>query len=219
MASEETASKSGSTVMLVDQDAMFRHGIRAILEEAGLRIVAEAGTVDEAVAASVERAPDVVLVAECVGVLPGRETTRRIHAVRADARVIILASAADSDEAYGSIRDGACGCLLKDDSAGEIVTAVRWAAEGESPLSPRVATAIFGRLREQRPPDGPAPELTGRERHVLELIAAGRRNTEIAEQLSISVYTVKRHVSHLLEKLGVENRTQAAVEAMRRQLV
>jgi DNA-binding NarL/FixJ family response regulator len=213
------ASNSRSTVLLVDEDAMFRHGIRDILEEAGMRIVAEAGTVDEAVAASVERSPDVVLVAECVGILPGRETTRRIHEVRADARVVILAEAAESDEAYGAIRDGACGCLLKDDSADEIVTAVRWAADGESPLSPRVATALFEHLREQRAPDGPAPELTARELHVLELLAAGRRNSEIAEQLSISVYTVKRHVSHLFEKLGVENRTQAAVEAIRQRLL
>ena len=93
---------------------------------------------------------------------------------------------------------------------------VRWAAEGESPISPRVATALFGRLRGQTPSRGPMPELTGREQHVLELLASGRRNSEIAAELSISVHTVRRHVSHLLEKFGVENRTQAAVEAIRR---
>jgi len=219
MAGVEPDPTSGGTVLLVDEDAMFRHGIRAVLEEAGMRVIGEAGTVDQGVSASVEHAPDVVLVAECVGILPGRETTRRIHAVSADARVVILAVTADSDEAYGAIRDGACGCLLRDDSPEEIVTAVRWAAEGESPISPRVATALFGRLRGEMAPRGPTPKLTGRERHVLELLASGRRNSEIAEELSISVHTARRHVSHLLEKLRVENRTQAAVEGIRRGLL
>jgi len=130
----------------------------------------------------------------------------------------MLASSLDAGEVERAIQAGACGYLLKDDSAAEIVAAVRTAAAGGSPLSPPVAAALVTQLRGPLQDNG-APELTTRELHVLQLLGAGRRNVEIAEDLAISVYTVKRHVSHLLRKLGAANRTQAAVEATRRGLL
>jgi DNA-binding NarL/FixJ family response regulator len=207
------------TVLLVDGDAMFRHGIRGLLEEVGIRIAGEAHSAEEAVAQAVELAPDVVLMAVRLRGASGIEATRRIRAAVAEARVLILTNSIDSAHSDGAIRAGACGYVLKDDSPDEIVAAIRAAAAGESPLSPRVATGLLGRLRTEPENGGAKPELTARERTVLELLAAGRRNTQIAEDLAISIHTVKRHVSHLFEKLEVENRTQAAAEAMRRGLL
>jgi DNA-binding NarL/FixJ family response regulator len=212
-------AESPITVLLVDEDAMFRHGIRELLEGAGFRIAGEARSAEEAVAQTVELAPDVVLMAVRMRGTSGIEATRRIREAVPEARVLILTNSFDSADSDGAIRAGARGYVLKDDSLEEIVAAIRAAAAGESPLSPRVATGLLGHLRAEPENNGAKPKLTPRERNVLELLAAGRRNTQIAEDLSISVHTVKRHVSHLFEKLEVENRTQAAAEATRRGLL
>lgn len=198
---------------------MFRHGIRDLLEEVGIRIAGEARNAEEAVAQAVELTPDAIVMAVKLRGTSGVEATRRIREAVPGARVLMLANSFDSADIDGAIRAGAQGYVLKDDSPQGIVAAIRAAAAGESPLSPRIATGLLGHLRAEPANDGAKPELTARERNVLELLAAGRRNTEIAEDLSISVYTVKRHVSHLFAKLEVGNRTQAAVEATRRGLL
>lgn len=198
---------------------MFRHGIGKLLEEAGFRVAGEAHSAEQAVARAVELTPDVVVMAVRLRGASGIEATRRIREAVAETRVLMLTNSIDSADTDGAIRAGACGYVLKDDSSEEIVAAVRAAAAGESPLSPRIAWSLLGHLRAEPANNGARPKLTARERHVLELLAAGRRNTQIAEDLSISVHTVKRHVSHLFAKLEVENRTQAAVEATRRGLL
>src|SRR6266516_3508759 len=219
MARARRRSESPITVLLVDEDAMFRHGIRDLLKEVGIRIAGEARSAEEAVAQAVELAPDVVVMAVRMRGFSGIEATRRIREAAPEARVLMLTNSIDSADTDGAIRAGASGYVLKDDSPQEIVAAIRAAAAGESPLSPRIATGLLGHLRAEPANNGVEPELTGRERKVIELLAAGRRNTQIAADLSISVYTVKRHVSHLFEKLEVENRTQAAAEAARRGLL
>jgi DNA-binding NarL/FixJ family response regulator len=207
------------TTLLVDEDAMFRHGIRELLEESGIRIAGEAGGGEQGVAQAVDLSPDVVVTAVRMRGVSGVEATRRIREVAADARVLMLSSSRDSADTKGAMQAGACGYVLKDDSPEEIVAAIRAAAAGGSPLSPRVAADLLEHLRAGPASDGATPELTARERSVLELLATGRYNTQIAGELSISVHTVKRHVSNLLAKLEVENRTQAAVEATRRGLL
>jgi DNA-binding NarL/FixJ family response regulator len=212
-------SESPIAVLLVDEDAMFRHAIRDLLEEVGLRIAGEARSAGEAVAKAVELAPDVVLMAVRMRGSSGIEATKQIREAVPEARVLMLTNSFDSADTDGAIRAGAQGYVLKDDPPQEIVAAIRAAAAGESPLSPRIATNLLGHLRAEPTDDGAKPELTAREREVLDLLAAGRRNTQIAEDLSISVHTVKRHVSRLFAKLEVENRTQAAAEATRRGLL
>jgi DNA-binding NarL/FixJ family response regulator len=206
-------------VLLVDEDAMTRRGVRDMLEDVGISIAGEAHTAEEAIAKSAELYPEVVLMAVEMKGASGIETTRRICEAAPERRVLMLSNWDGSADARGALRAGACGYLLKDDSPQEIVAAVRAAAAGGMPLSPRVAAGLLGHLR-----DGPAsgdalPRLTAREQSVLELLATGRRNSQIAEDLSISTSTVKRHVSHVFAKLGVENRTQAAVQATRRGLL
>lgn len=219
MGSARRRSEPPIAVLLVDEDAMFRHGIRELLEGVGFRIAGEACSAEEAVGQAVELAPDVVLMAVRLRGASGIEATRRIRESVAEARVLMLTNSIDLADTDGAIRAGACGYVLKDDSPQEIVAAIRAAAAGESPLSPRVATGLLRQLRAEPANDGDMPRLTARERGVLELLAAGRRNRQIAEDLSISVHTVKRHVSHLFAKLEVENRTQAAAEATRRGLL
>ncbi len=212
-------SESPIAVLLVDEDAMFLHGIRSLLEEEGFGIAGEARNAEEAIAQSVESAPDVVLMAVRMRGASGIEATRRICETVADVRVLMLTNSIDSADVESAIRAGACGYVLKEDSSEEIVAAIRAAAAGGSPLSPQIAGGLIGHLRADSGSDGTTIHLTARQRSVLELLVAGRQNAEIATDLSISVNTVKRHVSHLFAKLEVENRTQAAVEATRRGLL
>jgi NarL family two-component system response regulator LiaR len=197
---------------------MFRHGIRELLEESGIRIAGEAGGGEQGVARAVDLSPDVIVTAVRMRGVSGLEVTRRIREAAADARVLMLSSSRDPADTKGAMQAGACGYVLKDDTPEEIVAAIRAAASGGSPLSPRVAPDLLAHLRAPAS-DGAKPELTEREQGVLALLATGRHNTQIAGDLSISVHTVKRHVSNLLAKLEVENRTQAAVEATRRGLL
>lgn len=209
-------SKTQIRIVLVDEDAIFLRGLRNLLEGAGVLIAGNAQSPDQAVARAVELTPDLVLMA--VGIRAGIEATRRICEATAKARVLMLTNSGDPADFEGAIRAGACGYMLKDSPPEEIVAAVRSAADGESPISPRIATELLRRIRSE-PVCDDFPELTEREREILALLGAGRGNAQIAEDLSISIHTVKGHISHLFEKLEVDNRTQAAVEATRRGLL
>lgn len=206
------------TVLLVDDDAILRRAIRELLERDGLRVAGEASSPAEALALALELTPDVITMAVTMRGDSGIEGTRQIRKAVPGARVVILTNSGDATDAAGAIRAGAVGYLLKDDPPEEIATGIRVAAEGAAPLSPRVAADLLGMLRTALAA-ATAPDLTEREREVLELLAEGRSNAEIAAELSVSVATVKRHLSHLLVKLQASNRTQAAVEAVRRGLL
>jgi DNA-binding NarL/FixJ family response regulator len=204
-------------VLLVDEEAILRRAVRDLLEKDGLRIAGEASSVKEAVTLAVELAPDVITMAVMMRGDSGIEGTRQIREVLPKARVVILTRSGDAADAAAAISAGACGYLLKEDQPEEIVAGIRIAADGGSPLSPRIAADLLGKLRAELAPSA-EPELTTRERDVLGLLAEGHSNAEIAEMLSVSVPTVKRHLSHLLVKLRASNRTQAAVQAVRRGL-
>jgi NarL family two-component system response regulator LiaR len=214
----QRSPSNSPSVLLIDDDAMLRRAVRDLLESAGLQVVGEASSTEEGLKLAVELEPDVITMAILMRRSSGIDATRRILDAIPDARVVILTRSGEAGDAAAAIGAGACGYLLKDDPAEEIGAGLRAAAKGGSPISPRVAAGLIGVLRLELA-SWTGPELTVREREVLALLAEGRSNGEIATALSISIPTVKRHLSHLLVKLQASNRTQAAVEAVRRGLL
>jgi DNA-binding NarL/FixJ family response regulator len=217
------ARSAGIRVVIVDDLALFRRGLREQLEAAGIDVVGEAEDAAGAVALSAETDPDVALMDIWMPGGSGIEATKKLLAKDPGVRVLMLTVAVEDDVVAEAIMAGACGYLLKDTGGDEIVAAIFAAAAGESALSPRVASALFQLVRERKPSAaaaaGSGPALTRREREVLSLIVEGRENNEIAAALVISPETVKSHVSSILEKLEADNRVQAAVVAVRAGLV
>ena len=207
-------------ILLVDDHTLFRTGLRHMLEEHGFDVL-EARNGELAVQAAGKVVPDVVLMDLHMPVMSGVEATRRITEAKPSTRIVILTVSADQQDVLDAVLAGACGYLLKDAPVEEIVASVRAAASGASWVSPRVAGLLLERVREagDSAEGGPgAAELTEREREILRLVAEGKDNTQIAEQLFLSPKTVKNHVSSILVKLQMENRIQAAVYAVRRGL-
>lgn len=207
------------TAVLVDEDALFRRGLRDLLEASGVEVLGEAPDAEAAMPLAGASSPDVIVLDAGGRRAPTTGSVGRLYEAAPTAAVLVLAASLVPDAVVDAIRAGAAGYLLKEAGPEGIVTAVQDAAGGGSPLSPAVAALLLEQLRTAPRPDRNRPDLTARERHILARLAAGSRNSEIADELSISTHTVKRHVSHLLAKLGVENRTQAAVEATRRGLL
>ena len=205
------------TVLLVDDHALIREGVRTFLEtQPDINVVAEAESGMEAVRLAEEHAPDVALVDLMMPGMDGVEATRRLAAKSPRTSVIVLTSYHDDEHIFPAIRAGALSYLLKQVGRVELADAIRKAAAGEAVLHPRVAARV---LRELRGAGGEAPnvfrELSDRELEVLRLIADGLSNAEIARDLFVSEQTVKSHVSNILSKLHLADRTQAAVYAWR----
>jgi DNA-binding NarL/FixJ family response regulator len=208
-------------VLLVDDHTFFRAGLRNMLADEGFE-VAEAMSGAQALDIVVQRAPDVVLMDLHMPGMSGIEATRRLLEVAPEARVVMLTVSALQEEIVEAVLAGACGYLLKDASLEEIVGSLHAAAGGASWVSPHVAAVLFERVRaggEPEPAEDALAALTDRERAVLRLLADGKDNAEIGRELYISASTVKNHISAILAKLGVHNRIQAAVYAVRRGLV
>ena len=206
-------------VMIVDDHAVVREGLRAFLTlQDGLEIVAEAGDGAEAVREAERVQPDVILMDLVMPKLDGVGAMRELRQRLPNCRVIVLTSFLDDDRLLPAIEAGAAGYLLKNADPSELARAVRSAHNGEAIIDPTVAARLVRAIAE-RPAPAPQADLTRREREVLELIAGGRSNKRIAFELGISEKTVKTHVGHLLAKLGVTDRTQAAMLAVRQGLV
>ncbi|RJK92795.1 response regulator [Vallicoccus soli] len=200
-------------VLLLDDHEIVRRGLKDLLQaEPGIRVVAEAGSVAEARGLL----PDLdVDVAVLDGRLPdgsGIDVCRDLRSAHPDVRALILTSYDDEDALFAAIMAGASGYLLKQVRGNDLVAAVRAVAEGRSLLDPAVTARVLDRVRGGHPDDRLAG-LTERERKVLELVAEGLTNRQIAAELFLAEKTVKNHVSNLLAKLGLERRTQAAVLA------
>jgi NarL family two-component system response regulator LiaR len=216
------------TVLIVDDQQLVRWGVRTFLAtQADMSVVGEAASGEEALRMAASLAPDVALMDLIMPGMDGVETTRRLTLISPRTQVIVLTSYHEDEHIFPAIRAGALSYLLKDVSTDELAEAVRRAARGEAVMHPHVAARLVQELRasQQPKPLGTAetPGMLGllseREQEVLRLIADGRSNAEIAEQLVISEFTVKRHVSNILGKLHLADRTQAAVYAWREGMV
>jgi len=210
------------TVLLVDDHAMVRQGVRAFLEtQDDITVVAEAASGEEAVREAAEHAPDVALMDLIMPGTDGVEATRRLKDSSPRTRVIVLTSYHDDEHIFPAIRAGALSYVLKEVGPGELADAVRKAANGEAVLHPRVAARVVRELHGAGGGDAPNAyrELSDRELEVLRLIADGLANSEIAARLYVSEKTVKSHVGNILSKLHLADRTQAAVYAWRQGVV
>jgi DNA-binding NarL/FixJ family response regulator len=210
------ASKIG--ILLVDDQALFRAGLRTLLSvQPDFEIVGEAENGQEALREAEKLCPDVVLMDLRMPVLDGVAATRRLCTLRPDCRVIMLTTFDDDEYIFEGLRAGAKGYLLKDAAPDVLYSAIRAAARGESVLQPSVAAKVvsqFARLSQAPPAPDPLVEpLSERETEVLALIAQGKTNKEIAAELYIAEGTVKNHVTNILGKMGVRDRTQAALRA------
>ncbi|WP_420643443.1 response regulator [Candidatus Leptofilum sp.] len=209
------------TVLLVDDHKMVRQGVRAFLQaQADIEVVAEADSGETAVTLAAEHAPDVVLMDLVMPGMDGVAATRAVKAQSPRTQIIMLTSYHQDEHIFPAIRAGALSYLLKDIEPVALANAVRQAAQGEAVLHPRVAARVVQELHGTRQEAvNVFTELSDREMEVLRLIAAGANNSSIAEQLVISEKTVKSHVSNILSKLHLADRTQAAVLAWREGVV
>jgi two-component system, NarL family, response regulator LiaR len=204
-------------VLLVDDHAVVREGLRAFLDlQEGIEVIGEAGDGAEALEQADRLRPDVILMDLVMPRLDGVGAMRELRRRIPGSRVIVLTSFAEDDRLLPAIQAGAAGYLLKNVEPKELARAVRAAHAGEVLLDPAVAARLVRAIATPVGPAGGEPErLTRREHEVLELIARGLSNKRIALELGISEKTVKTHVGHLLAKLGVADRTQAALHAVR----
>jgi DNA-binding NarL/FixJ family response regulator len=206
-------------VVVVDDHDLFRRGLRRSLEDQGLRVIGEAADGEEAVRLVVHARPEVVVMDLQMPKMSGVEAVRELAVAAPAVRVLMLTVSGDEQSVTEAIEAGARGYLLKQATIEEIAAGVRAAAAGEALVSPRVAAQLLKRLRGPAPSAPAGPGLTERELDVLRLVAEGRDNQEIAEALTISPRTAKNHVASILAKLGLDNRIQAAVYAVRRGIV
>ena len=205
-------------MLVADDQELVRAGFCVILEAAGFTVAGEAADGAAAVALAASERPDVVLMDVRMPVMDGLEATRRIVASGADAPKVVILTTFDLDDyVYEALRAGASGFLLKDAPRADLVAAIRVAAAGDALLAPSVTRRLIEAFAARPAAVAPSPSrlasLTPRERDVLELVARGRSNTEIASDLVVSEATVKTHVGHLLAKLGLRDRVQAVILA------
>jgi two-component system, NarL family, response regulator LiaR len=203
-------------ILIADDHSVVRQGLKMFLAlDPELEVIGEAENGAEAVKLAGELQPDVVLMDLLMPVMDGITAIEKIRATLPDVEVLAVTSVLEDTAVIRAIRAGAIGYMLKDTQADELCRAIKAAAAGQVQLSPEAASRL---LREVRAPESPEA-LTDRETDVLRLLARGLANKEIAQQLSIGEKTVKTHVSHILSKLGVASRTQAALYAARVGLV
>jgi NarL family two-component system response regulator LiaR len=199
-------------ILLVDDHSVVRQGLRMFLGlDPDLEVIGEASDGAEGLRLARELRPDVVLMDLLMPVMDGVTAIGHLRRELPDTEVLALTSVLEDDKVIGAVRAGAIGYLLKDTQAEELVRAIKGAAAGQAQLSRAAAERL---MREVRAPESPEA-LTERETDVLRLLATGQSNKEIARNLSINESTVKSHVSNILNKLGVQGRTQAALHAVR----
>lgn len=206
-------------LLIVDDQTMFRQGMRMLLSsQPDFEIVGEAADGEDALAKAAQLKPQVVLMDLRMPVLDGAAATRRLRAAHPEMRVIVLTTFDEDEAIFDGLRSGATGYLLKDAPTDKLYEAIRAAARGESFLQPSVAARVvaeFARLSEQSPAGNQslAEPLSQRELEILRLLANGATNKEIAAQLVLAEGTVKNHVTNILTKLDVTDRTRAALRA------
>lgn len=215
MSTDDTATTVDIGIVVVDDHPVFRMGMSALLSSiAGLSVVGEAATADDAVNVVRSTRPDVVVMDLQLGEGSGIDATRRILAERPDVGVLAVTMMDDDDSVFAAMRAGARGYLLKGAAPDDIERAIHAVARGEILLGPQVATRAISFLTGSRAADALAfPELTAREREILDLVARGLDNTSISRRLALSPKTIRNHLSNVFNKLQVADRSQAIVRA------
>jgi DNA-binding NarL/FixJ family response regulator len=208
-------------VVIADDHPFYRDGLAKLLVANGIDVVAQVANGEAAIQAVEDTAPDVVVMDLNMPGMSGLEATRKLTAESPHTRVLVLSVSAQELDVTEAILAGASGYVLKERPVEEVVAGIRAAATGQAVISPRVATLLLGRVREevQAEREVTAMRLSGRELEVLGLLADGKANQEIADALYISPSTVRNHVANILAKLHVDNRVQAAVRAVRGRIV
>jgi len=203
-------------VLLVDDHEMVRIGVGAYLSaQTDIHVIAEASNGQQAVELGLQLRPDIILMDLVMKEMDGIEATKQLIKQWPEAKVIIVTSFLDDEKVYPALEAGATSYLLKTSKAGEIAAAIRRTYEGESVLEPEVTGKMMSKMRK---PSLPHEELTAREMEILLLMTQGKTNQEIADELFIALKTVKTHVSNLLSKLDVQDRTQAVIYAFKHKL-
>lgn len=207
-------------ILIVDDHEVVREGLRALLNrKEGLAVVGEAGSVEQAIAEAAKTEPDVIVMDVRLPDGSGIEACREIRQVRPQTKVIMLTSYADEDAVFASILAGAAGYLLKQTRGNALAEAIAAVMRGESLLDPAVTQKVLERVRMsgQRSEDDPLSALTEQEHKILLLIAEGKTNKEIADEVFLSDKTVKNYVSNILSKLNLRRRSEAAAFIARRE--
>lgn len=209
------------TILIVDDHEVVRQGLRAYLEsQPDFLVVGEASSGEEAVKLAMELLPDVLLMDLVMSGMGGVQATRKVKNLTPRTQIVVLTSYHQDEFIFPALQAGAISYVLKDVAMDDLVNAIRKAAEGEAVLHPRVAERVILEINgAKRAVYNPFTDLTNREMEILRLIARGLSNTEIAETLFISENTVKGHVSNILSKLHLADRTQAAVFAWEQGLI
>ena len=206
-------------VLIVDDHAVVRQGLKAFLRvQDDIEFVGEAANGDEAVTQALSVQPDVILMDLIMPGMDGVETMRRLSAAGVDAKVIVLTSFSEDDQVLAAVKAGAAGYLLKDVQPQELGNAIRSVHAGDAQLHPSIASKLMREVAAAGSRHKDADALTARELEVLKALARGMSNKEIAAELGVAEKTVKTHVSSILRKLGVADRTQAALYAVRERL-
>jgi DNA-binding NarL/FixJ family response regulator len=212
-------------VLIADDQAVFRRGLYVVLgTEDNIEVVAEAENGEEAIAKAEELAPDVVLMDVRMPRVNGIEAARQIRDISPTTKILMLTVSDEEDDLYEAIKAGANGYLLKEISVEEVAEAIRAVAQGQSLISPSMASKLLNEFnalakRAEERSQYPAPTLTTRELDVLRQVARGMSNREIADKLFISENTVKNHVRNILEKLHLHSRMEAVIYAVRERLL
>jgi NarL family two-component system response regulator LiaR len=213
------ANNDKITVMLVDDHAIVRQGLRTYLElQPDLEVVGEASDGQMAITMARDKLPDIILMDLVMPNSDGVEATREITSTSPSTKIIVLTSFSEDEKVFASIKAGAQGYLMKDVLPQDLVRAIRTVHRGEAQLDPEIARKLMQEFTNPQPA-APKHDLTDRELEVLTLIAHGKSNKEISEELVLSEKTVKTHVSNILQKLHLSDRTQAAVYALRQRIV
>ena len=203
-------------VLIADDHPLFRDGLRALLDSApGVELVGEATTGEEAVSLAAELQPDVVVMDVQMPGMGGIEATRRIVRDGPHIRILVVTMFEDDGTVFQAMRAGARGYVLKGANYAEMIRAIRAVGTGEAIFSPKIAVRLMDFFSSIRPTTLPQafPQLSDREREILDLIAQGHKNTDIAHRLFLSPKTVRNHVSNILHKLQVTDRTEAIIRA------